>query len=112
MNQRLQLTTDRLVQTQNVVSAIKEQLVALSAPPLQTQKDNTTEGEKETQKKDQTVQGKVKELATTQGESSFSNLLEEEKCKDPRIAVIMKRKILMNSETDKKIRLEYRCLFI
>ena len=62
---------------------IQEQLAALSAPPLQTQKDNTTEGEKETQEKDQAGEGKGKELATIQGKSSFSKLLEEGEIDEP-----------------------------
>ena len=33
-------------------------------------------------------------------------------CKDPRIFVIMKQKMLKNSETNKEIRMEYECLFI
>ena len=77
LKKRLQLTEAQLAQTKDAISAIQEKLEALSPPPIQSRKDNPTDGEKETQEKG-AVGGKGKELIT-QGESSFSKLLEKEK---------------------------------
>ena len=58
---RLHLTEVNLSLTQAVVHAIQEQLAALSTPPIQSEKDNTTEGEKKTQEKfQQQLRGKAK----------------------------------------------------
>ena len=72
---RLQLSEVNLSLTQAVVHAIQEQLAALSTPPVQSKKDNTTEGEKKTQEKDKAAaEGKGKEIVI-EGESSFSRFL-------------------------------------
>ena len=60
---RLQISEVNLSLTQAAVHAIQEQLAALSTPPVQSEKDNTTEGEKKTQEKDKSAaEGKGKEI--------------------------------------------------
>ena len=80
---RLQLSEVILSLTQAAIHAIQEQLAALSTPPVQSGKDNTTEGEKKTQEKDKAAaEGKCKEIVI-EGESSFSRLLEEGEIDEP-----------------------------
>ena len=67
LKERLRLTEVQLAKTQYVVSSIQEKLVALSAPTTISEKDNPTEGEKKAQEKDQAIEGKRKEMITTEG---------------------------------------------
>ena len=86
---RLQLTEVNLSLTQDDVHAIQEQLAALSTPPIQSEKDNTTDGEKKTQEKvSAAAEGKGKEILV-EGESSFSHLLEEGEIDEPYVPEFM-----------------------
>ena len=80
---RLHLTEVNLSLTQAAIHAIQEQLVALSNVPIQSEKDNTTEGEKKTQEKvSAATEGKGKEIII-EGGSSFSHILEEGEIDEP-----------------------------
>ena len=86
LKSRLQLTKVNLLLTQADVHVIQEQLAALSTPPISSSKDNTTEGWKKTQEKEEkvvaVVEGKGKEIVI-EGESSFSHVLEEGEIDEP-----------------------------
>ena len=84
--------------TQAALQAIQKQLAALSTPPIQYIKDSSTEGEKKTQgveeKAEVAVEVKAKETAVTtvtQGESSFSQTLEEGEIDEPYIPEYVER---------------------
>ena len=81
--------------TQAAIQAIQKQLVALSTPPIQSIKDSSTEGEKKTQgaeeKAEVAVEVKGKETAVTQGESSFSQALEEGEIDEPYVPEYVER---------------------
>ena len=80
LKQRLQLTDSRLAQTQTDVSAIQEQLADLSAPPLQTQKDNTTEGGRRRLKKNiKHEKGKERSFQQLRRSLVSRNFLKKEK---------------------------------
>ena len=89
---RLTLAEMNVQMTQAAIQAIQKQLVALSTPPIQSIKDSSTEGEKKTQGAEEKeaeakvaveVKAKEAQVAVTQGESSFSQNLEEGEIDEP-----------------------------
>ena len=87
LKSRLTLAEMNVSMTQATLQAIQKQLAALSTPPIQSIKDSSTEGEKKTQgeeeKAERAVEVKEKETTVTQGESTFSQHLEEGEINEP-----------------------------
>ena len=95
LKSRLTLVEVNVSMTQAAIQAIQRQLAALSTPPIKSIKDSSTEGEKKTQGADEkaevAVEGKEKETAVIQGESSFSHALEEGEIDEPYVPEYVER---------------------
>ena len=95
LKSRLTLAEVNVSMTQAAIQDIQKQLAALSTPPIQSIKDSSTEGEKKTQgaeeKAEVAVEGKGKETTVTQGESSFSQALEEGEIDEPYVPEYVER---------------------